>query len=80
MTARTNCRDRSHLPGGGPGPGETIEQALLREVREVLGIRSWALPTSPPAEMEASAQAAASGRRAHSGSPQKEPCRPTQAK
>jgi 8-oxo-dGTP pyrophosphatase MutT (NUDIX family) len=38
LAVRTRGRDRFYLPGGKPEPGETDEQALVREVREELGV------------------------------------------
>jgi 8-oxo-dGTP pyrophosphatase MutT (NUDIX family) len=38
LTARTHGRDLFYLPGGKPEPGETIEQTLVREIREELGV------------------------------------------
>jgi 8-oxo-dGTP diphosphatase len=39
LAVRTRGRDRFYLPGGKPEPGEGHEQALVREVREELGVR-----------------------------------------
>jgi uncharacterized protein (TIGR00730 family) len=38
LAVRTHGRDRFYLPGGKPEAGETPAQALVREVREELGI------------------------------------------
>jgi 8-oxo-dGTP diphosphatase len=38
LAVRTRGRDRFYLPGGKPEPGETLPEALAREVREELGI------------------------------------------
>jgi 8-oxo-dGTP diphosphatase len=38
LATRTHGRDRFYLPGGKPGPGETYLQALVREIREELGL------------------------------------------
>lgn len=38
LAVRTRGRDRFYLPGGKPEPGETEEEALVREVREELGL------------------------------------------
>jgi putative acetyltransferase len=38
LAVRTRGRDRFYLPGGKPEPGETDEEALVREVREELGL------------------------------------------
>jgi 8-oxo-dGTP pyrophosphatase MutT (NUDIX family) len=38
LAARTHGRDLFYLPGGKPEPGESIEQTLVREIREELGI------------------------------------------
>ena len=38
LGVRTRGRNRFYLPGGKPEPGETEEEALLREVREELGL------------------------------------------
>ena len=38
LGVRTRGRDRFYLPGGKPEPGETDEEALVREVREELGL------------------------------------------
>ena len=39
LGVRTRGRDRFYLPGGKPEPGESHEQALIREVREELGLQ-----------------------------------------
>ena len=39
LGVRSHGRDRFYLPGGKPEPGETHEQALVREVREEIGVR-----------------------------------------
>jgi 8-oxo-dGTP pyrophosphatase MutT (NUDIX family) len=38
LGVRSRGRDRFYLPGGKPEPGETDEEALVREVREELGL------------------------------------------
>jgi 8-oxo-dGTP diphosphatase len=38
LTVRTRGRDRFYLPGGKPEPGETLAEAVTREVREELGV------------------------------------------
>ncbi|MFI1198847.1 NUDIX domain-containing protein [Streptomyces sp. NPDC020883] len=38
LATRTHGRDRFYLPGGKPEPGETRPQALVREIREELGL------------------------------------------
>jgi 8-oxo-dGTP pyrophosphatase MutT (NUDIX family) len=38
LGVRTRGRNRFYLPGGKPEPGETEEEALVREVREELGL------------------------------------------
>ena len=38
LAVRTQGRDRFYLPGGKPEPGETLPEALAREVREELGV------------------------------------------
>jgi 8-oxo-dGTP pyrophosphatase MutT (NUDIX family) len=38
LAVRTRGRDRFYLPGGKPEPGETLPEALTREVREELGV------------------------------------------
>lgn len=38
LAVRTRGRDRFYLPGGKPEPGESLEQALVREVREEVNV------------------------------------------
>ncbi|MET8648943.1 MULTISPECIES: NUDIX hydrolase [Nocardia] len=38
LAVRTEGRDAFYLPGGKPEPGETLARALVREVREELGV------------------------------------------
>ncbi|MFE0602692.1 NUDIX domain-containing protein [Streptomyces sp. NPDC058892] len=38
LVARTHGRDAFYLPGGKPEPGESVREALVREVREELGV------------------------------------------
>jgi 8-oxo-dGTP diphosphatase len=38
LCVRSHGRDRFYLPGGKPEDGETLEQALAREVQEEVGI------------------------------------------
>ena len=38
LGVRSRGRNRFYLPGGKPEPGETDEEALVREVREELGV------------------------------------------
>ena len=38
LVVRTRGRDRFYLPGGKLEPGESPEEALMREVREELGV------------------------------------------
>jgi 8-oxo-dGTP diphosphatase len=38
LTVRTHGRDRFYLPGGKPEPGETLVEAVIREVFEELGV------------------------------------------
>lgn len=38
LAVRSTGRDRFYLPGGKPETGETLEQAVAREVREELGV------------------------------------------
>ncbi|WP_145908616.1 NUDIX hydrolase [Kitasatospora viridis] len=38
LAARTHGRDLFYLPGGKPAPGETHPEALVREIREELGV------------------------------------------
>ncbi|WP_240351659.1 NUDIX domain-containing protein [Streptomyces olivoreticuli] len=44
LAVRSHGRDRFHLPGGGPEPGEAAEQTLLREICE----EPASLRTPPP--------------------------------
>jgi len=39
LGVRTRGRNRFYLPGGKPEPGETEEEALIREVGEELGLQ-----------------------------------------
>lgn len=39
LGVRTRGRDRFYLPGGKPEPGEDHQRALMREVREELGLQ-----------------------------------------
>jgi len=39
LAVRTRGRNRFYLPGGKPQPGETEEEALVREVQEELGLQ-----------------------------------------
>ncbi|MGK4585921.1 NUDIX hydrolase [Kitasatospora sp. HPMI-4] len=61
LTARTHGRDRFYLPGGKPEPGETIEQTLLREVREELGVTLDASTITPFLTVEAPADGKPAG-------------------
>jgi 8-oxo-dGTP diphosphatase len=38
LAVRTRGRDRFYLPGGKPEPGESLQEALAREVKEELGV------------------------------------------
>jgi 8-oxo-dGTP pyrophosphatase MutT (NUDIX family) len=55
LTARTHGRDLCYLPGGKPEPGESIEQTLVREIREELGITLDASTVTPLLTVEAPA-------------------------
>ena len=43
LAVRTRGRDMFYLPGGKPNSSETMEEALVREVREELGVRLGAV-------------------------------------
>ena len=47
LAARTHGRDLFYLPGGKPEPGEDIEQTLVREIREELGVTLDASTITP---------------------------------
>ncbi|MFI9273386.1 NUDIX domain-containing protein [Kitasatospora sp. NPDC052896] len=61
LTARTHGRERFYLPGGKPEPGETIEQTLVREVREELGITLDSSTITPLLVVEARADGEPTG-------------------
>jgi 8-oxo-dGTP pyrophosphatase MutT (NUDIX family) len=63
LVARTHGRDAWYLPGGKREPGETLTAALVREVREELGVALDAATVRPVLTVEAAAHGHAPGTR-----------------
>jgi 8-oxo-dGTP pyrophosphatase MutT (NUDIX family) len=63
LVARTHGRDAWYLPGGKREPGETVAAALVREVREELGVVLDAASVQPILTVEAAAHGHAPGTR-----------------
>ncbi|MER7847058.1 NUDIX domain-containing protein [Kitasatospora sp. NPDC096077] len=61
LAARSHGRDRFYLPGGKPEPGESLEQTLVREIREELGVTLDASTVTPVLTVEAPADGKAPG-------------------
>jgi len=61
LAARTHGRDLFYLPGGKPEPGEGIEQTLVREIREELGVTLDASTITPFLVVEAPADGKPAG-------------------
>ncbi|MGF1428239.1 NUDIX hydrolase [Kitasatospora sp. LaBMicrA B282] len=61
LAVRSHGRTRFYLPGGKPEPGESPQQALVREIAEELGVALDPATVVPVAVLEAPADGKASG-------------------
>ncbi|MFD0385095.1 NUDIX domain-containing protein [Streptomyces stramineus] len=61
LAARSRGKDAYYLPGGKPEPGETAHEALIREVREELGVELLPGTIAPAFRVRAPAHGAPDG-------------------
>ncbi|MFI9307421.1 NUDIX domain-containing protein [Streptomyces triculaminicus] len=61
LAARSRGKDAYYLPGGKPEPGESAHQALIREIREELGVDLLPETITPAFTVQAPAHGASAG-------------------